>query len=275
VSAAAAVGRLEAAGVVRARWFLLSVILSGGLVLLFVAVGYRESSVLGFTGLGRVATGVVQAGLTFVPLLATLSTTQAVATARQNGVLEWYLSNPVSRASCFWGIYLPRLAAVALPVIAAVLLVGLGTAFSARPLPIGELARFVALLLGQAACFTAIGMCVGVYARTVDRALLGGLTAWLAAAALVDFVLLGVLLRWHLHPAAVFLLAGVNPVQAGRIAVLVGTDPELGVLGPVGTWIATTLGPTLALTYGLTWPFVVAAAALAAARIGFGRRDAS
>ena len=57
------------------------------------------------------------------------------------------------------------------------------------------------------------------------------------------------------------------------LGLLAGADAELGVLGPVGTWLTTTLGPGGTMAYALGWPVVVAGIALAAARRGFARGD--
>ncbi len=268
-----AIARIEVHGVLRARWFTAAVTLASALVGFFMLVATRESSVIGFTGFGRVMGGVVQASLLFVPLLALTSTTQAVTSARQGGVLEWYLSYPNGRGRCFWALFVPRLTAVALPVGGAVAILGLVAALMGQPVSPGLLAAFCTLLVGQAACFSALGMWVSTGARTTEQALLRGLLLWMAAVALVDFVILGLMLRWDMPPALVFILAGVNPVQAARVGILATVDPELGVLGPVGTWAVTTLGTGPTIAWGLSWPFLVGGAALLAARRRFGLAD--
>lgn len=268
-----AIARVEIHGVLRARWFAAAIVLAAGLVGFFMLVATRESAVVGFTGFGRVMGGVVQASLLFVPLLALASTTQAVTSARQAGVLEWYLSYPNGRERCFWALFLPRLGAVALPVAGAVGILGAVAAAMHQPVSFALLAAFVTLLVGQATCFSALGMWVSTGARTTEQALLRGLVLWMVAVALVDFVVLGLMLRWDLPAAAVFALAGVNPVQAARVGILATVDPELGVLGPVGTWAVTTLGTPATIAWGLCWPFIVGAVALFAARWRFHRVD--
>ncbi len=268
-----ALARLEARSVIRARWFFASIVLSALLVGFFLVVAARESSVLGFTGFGKVMAGVVQASLLLVPLLALASTAQAVTAARQAGVLEWYMSQPVSRNACFGALFFPRLAALVLPVVVSLLGLAGAAAALGQPVPIGLVLTFLGVLVGQALAFGALGMWVSTLARAPEQALLGAVAVWMGAAILVDFVLLGVLLRWDLPPMMVFLLAGLNPMQDGRIAVLAAVDPQLGVLGPVGTWAVATLGApaTLAITVG--WPLVLALVFSLLARRTFARRD--
>lgn len=265
--------RLEAHSVLRQRWFAAGILLCIAVVGFFTIVAAHESAVIGFTGFGRVMGGVVQAALLFVPLLAMFSTSQAVTAARQDGVLEWYLSYPNSRGRAFWAMFLPRVGAVILPLALAVACLGIASAMVGEPVPVALLAQFAASLAGQGFCFATLGMFVSVTARSPEQALLRGLLVWMACAVLVDFVVLGLLLRWEIPAGAVFGLAGINPVQAGRIGILAGIDPELGVLGPVGMWATTRLGPSLTVAYGLAWPVLLGAGMLGAARFAFDRRD--
>jgi ABC-type transport system involved in multi-copper enzyme maturation permease subunit len=267
--------RLEGAGVVRERWFAASLILAAGMVAFFALLASRESAVLAFTGFDRVLTGTGLAALVFLPLLALFSTSQVLPAARQRGVLEWYLSHPLSRGACFWSFFLPRLLAVCAPIAGSVVALGVLAAALGLPVPIGAIARFFALLVGQGFCFAAIGIALGALARSPEQALLAAVGVWMGAVALVDFALIGVLLRWRLPPEAVFALSGINPVQAARLGLLVGGDPDLGLLGPVGTWIVLHLGPTATLGYALAWPVSLGLVALGVGYAAFVRRDAS
>jgi ABC-2 type transport system permease protein len=267
--------RLETAGVLRARWFAAACALAAGLVGFFLVLASRESSVLAFTGFERVITGVGLAALVFLPLLAVFSTSQVIPQARQQGVLEWYLSHPVSRSSVFWAMFLPRVAAVSGPIVGTVVVLGIAAAGLGHAVPVALLARFALLLLGQGFCFAALGVLVSVTSRTPEQALLSGLGVWMAAVALIDFALIGVMLRWRVPPEAVFAISAANPVQAARLGLLVGSDPELGLLGPVGTWIAVHLGAGWTLGYALGWPILLGTVALIAARAVFLRRDVS
>ena len=105
--------------------------------------------------------------------------------------------------------------------------------------------------------YLGLGLLVSALANTMERAVVLALLVWLASVALHDFALIGLLLQWRMPAPLVFALAAVNPVEAARLAVLSSVDPELAVLGPVGFWIANTLGPRLAYSFGLAWPAAV------------------
>lgn len=268
-----AVARLETYAVMRQRWFGATLALAVGIVGFFVLVASRESAVIGFTGFGRVMAGVVQASLLFLPLLAVLATAQAVTGAHRDGVLEWYLSYPNGRGRCFRALFVPRLLAIVGPVAGSVVTLGVAAAVSGNPVNPALLGVFCGVLVGQGFCFASIGLAASATARTPEQALLRALVAWMTCAVLVDFVVLGLLLRWRLPAGAVFALAGVNPMQAGRIASLAALDPEMGVLGPVGTWATVTLGGPATLAWGLAWPVVVGLVALCVAWCAFAKRD--
>lgn len=265
--------RLESASVLRTRLVWASGALTASLVVLFVAFATRESAILAFTGFGRVVTGVGLAGLLVVPGLALFSTVQVVTNARQSGLLEWYLSHPIGRDGCFGALLLPRLVAVAGPVLLAIAGLEVAAIAFGAPIPLALLGRLAVVLVGQCACFWAAGAWLSVTAPSAEVALVRGILLLLACTVLLDFGLVGAMLRWRLEPHVVLALSALNPIQAGRLGVLGASDPELGVLGPVGTWVTTTLGPTVTTAYALGWPWVLAAVGAWGARRAFLRRD--
>jgi ABC-type transport system involved in multi-copper enzyme maturation permease subunit len=269
----APLSRLEGHAVLRQRWFVAAVAMAVAMVGFFYVLATRESEVLGFTGYGRVMAGVVQASLLFVPLLALLATAQAVPAARDGGVLEWYMTLPVDRAAAFRALWWPRLLAAGGPATLAVLLLGAVAVMTGRAVEPQLWGSLLLLLGGQAFCFAAVGMAIGAHSRSSEGALVRALLVWTACALLVDFVVLGLLLRWDLSPFAVFATAGVNPMQAGRVGILASIDPDMGALGPVGTWAVITLGAPLTTLWGLGWPVAVGLLALGLGRRRFLRAD--
>jgi ABC-2 type transport system permease protein len=83
------------------------------------------------------------------------------------------------------------------------------------------------------------------------------LLAFVVTSALHDVLLISVLLRSSLPPQLVFALASLNPSEAARVGILTSADPELSVLGPVGFWLANTLGPSAALGAAIAWPLLL------------------
>jgi ABC-2 type transport system permease protein len=271
-----ALTRLELSDALRSRWLQFTVVIDALVFGVFVWLGLRESSVLGFTGLSRVLLHMANATVIAVPLVALVATCQAVARARTTGHLELLLSQPVRRSEWFASLLTARLVVLLGPLLALIALTGLaGLLLGGRDAALGPMALH-ALLVSTTLlwAYVGIGLLVSAYSRTLERAVVLALLAWLLSAALHDFALIGLLLQWRLPPALVFGLAALNPVEAARIAVLSTVDPELSVLGPVGFFIANELGPRLAYTLGLLWPAVVGSVSLLVAARHLRRSDA-
>lgn len=275
MSAARVMWRLELAEALRSRWILFTGVVYALVFALFVWLGLRESTVLGFTGLSRVVLNATNAIVLAVPLVALVATSQTIVRGRQSGFFELMLSQPVRRRDWFVGVVASRFAVVVGPLVLLLLFTLVAN------LVVGDrdgalapiVARSLAVTASLAWAFVGIGFFVSAHAKTPERATVLALVAWVTASALHDFALIGALLRFKLAPAAVFTLAAANPVEAARIAMLSAVDPDLSVLGPVGFWIANQLGPTLALAVGVGWPAALGTVALVLANRRLVRTD--
>ena len=199
--------RMELAEVVRSQW--LAVCLGVYLVLgsVFVFVGLRESSVVGFTGMGRVLFSLCHALLFLLPLMALAVTGQSINRARSDGALELFMSHPVRRGSYFVAVTGVRTAALTLPLLAVLLLLGLlGSVGFGQSTPWSFIGRSAAVCSALLFAFAALGIAISTIVRSPARALTAIVGAWLVSVALLDFGLIALLLRWRFQPEAVFLL---------------------------------------------------------------------
>lgn len=263
----AALARLEVGEVLRSRWLALSAGLYAVLGGVFILVGLRESGVVGFTGMSRVMLSLTHALVVLLPLLALTGTGLAVTRARRDGTLELLFSHPVTRADYFGAVTLVRYGALLVPLL--VLLPGLalvGAVVFGQPAPWAFLARALAVSAALSWSFTGIGLAISTRVGEPDRALMAVLGTWVLSVALLDFGLIGLMLQWDLPASAVFVLAGLNPVEMARLALLSGAEPTLGTLGPVGFFLSEAIGPAWLLTAGVLWPLVVGAAGWLLAR---------
>ena len=266
--------RLELAEVRRARWAQLCCGVYALLAAGFVLVGLRESTVLGFSGMGRVLLSFAHALVLLLPLLALAASGQAINRARDDGTLELLFTLPVRRAAYFLAVTFVRLAVLLLPLVVLISAVAAFAAFGfGQQIPWGFLARTVALSGALLVAFLGLGIAISTLVRNPAAAVLWTLLAWAAGVALLDFGLIGLMLQWRLNPQTVFLLAALNPVQAVRVALLAGITPELSILGPVGFFISTRLSPAALVGLGIGWPLFVGGAAWGWALSRFSRGD--
>jgi ABC-2 type transport system permease protein len=265
--------RLELADALRSRWLAFAVLAYAAVFGAFTWLGLRESSVLGFTGLSRVVLNASNAIVIVLPLVALIATCQAVVKARTSGHFELFLSQPCRRREWFLALCLSR-AVVLIGPLAFALLALLGvSAFLEEGALLPMVVNCFAITCALVGSFIGLGMLVSALSPTAERAVVLALLVWLFVSALHDFAIIGVLMEWRLQPEVVFALTAINPTEAARLALLSGVDPELSVLGPVGFWLANTLGPRWTLWFGMLWPLTLGVSASALALYKLERTD--
>jgi ABC-type transport system involved in multi-copper enzyme maturation permease subunit len=270
-----AVLRLDYGEVRRSRWLTACLLFYGSVAAVFVWVGLRESSVYGFTGIGRVLFSMCHALVLALPLVALLATVQAVNRAREDGSLELYLSQPIGRGAFLAGITLVRLGVLVLPLGAVMLGIALcAGGLRGDAIPWAFVGRCLGVCTALLAAYVGIGLAASVLVRQAARATSLVFAIWAASVALLDFAGIALLLRWRLPPEAVFALAAANPVQAARMALLGAAQPTLATLGPVGFYLANHVGSPALLVLGTAWPLLVGAGAWLVAWRSFRRGDA-
>ncbi len=269
-----AVARLDFAEVSRSRWLAFCVGVYALVAAVFTLVGLRESSVLGFTGMGRVLLSVIHALVLVLPLLALSATAQAVGHAREEGALELLLSQPISRFAYVTGVTAVRYLALLVPLVLVIALMSvIGVVVFGEAMPWRFVGRTLALSAALLWAFVGLGLVVSTFVRHAAKAMMYALLLWALGIALLDFALVGMMLEWHLDARAVFLLAALNPVESARMALLSAAQPELGVLGPVGFFLATRVGPTALFALGVAWPAAVGFGGFAVATQRFRHGD--
>jgi ABC-type transport system involved in multi-copper enzyme maturation permease subunit len=263
----AALVRLELADIRRSHWLVACAALYALLAALFLVIGLRESTVVGFTGTGRVLASLGHALVLLLPLLALTGTAVVVNRAREGGALEVLFSQPITRDDYFVAVTLVRLGVLALPlfVLLPSLAIGGGVAFD-QPVPWAFLVRALAISAALLWTFVGVGLAVSTSVREPARAMVYLLLIWAAAVALLDFALVGAMLQWRLRPDAIFAIAAVNPVEAARLGLLSGAEPALDTLGPVGLFLAQRIGASGLFAVGVLWPAAVGTIAWAIAR---------
>ncbi len=269
-----AVARLDLAEALRSRWVLFSGLAYALLGGAFVFVGMRESSVLGFSGMGRALLSMIHALLLLLPLFALTATAQVINRAREDGTLELLFSHPVRRSVYFLAITITRYLVLALPLVVLMLVMtmigrwvfGQETSWSFVLQAMGISASLIAGFVGT-------GIAVSTFIRNQARAVIWILVIWAAAVAFMDFGLVAVMLNWRVTPEVVFILAALNPVQAARMALLAGTSSELSVLGPVGFYLMHQVGAAWLFALGLLWPLACGGSLWCAALLSFRRAD--
>jgi ABC-2 type transport system permease protein len=266
--------RLDFAEVLRSRWIWFctgTYLVLGGVLLV---VGVRESSILGFTGTSRVLLSFSNAMLLALPLIALMALAPAVQRARDDGSLELLLGQPLSPGVWFTAVCTVRYLALVVPLAAVMLVIGAwGQLVHDDPMPWQFIARSLAVSSSLLLAFAGIGAAISVFVRNPARVITYLVLVWAAGIALLDFGLIGLMLKWRLDAHVVFTLAVVNPVEAARLAIISDLQPDLASFGPVGFYMANRVGSAALFAIGVTWPALVGVATWFVAYLGFVRSD--
>lgn len=266
--------RLDFAEVLRSRWIWFctgTYLVLGGVLLV---VGVRESSILGFTGTSRVLLSFSNAMLLALPLIALMALAPAVQRARDDGSLELLLGQPLSPGVWFTAVCTVRYLALVVPLAAVMLVIGAwGQLVHDDPMPWQFIARSLAVSSSLLLAFAGIGAAISVFVRNPARVITYLVLVWAAGIALLDFGLIGLMLKWRLDPHVVFTLAVVNPVEAARLAIISDLQPDLASFGPVGFYMANRVGSAALFVIGVAWPALVGVVAWFVAYLGFVRSD--
>lgn len=224
----------------KSRWLLgfagVFALVSLGLSLTQAAGGEGDQ---GFT---RTTAGLVNLCLLLLPLLGLVLGAGALAGERERGTLSALLAQPISPIELLIGKYV----GLTLAVWAAVAL-GFGTSGVAIALlhpvsDIGAYLQFVALSAGLAMTTLAIGLLVSVWSDGRMKALATALVLWFVLVLFYDLAAIGIALSVSSSGATLLLAVLANPVEGARILAIIGLEPDLRILGPMGAYLVNEVG---------------------------------
>ena len=220
-------------------------------------LGLRSLSDLGLAGVGPGTAALINLAILFPPLMGMMLGANSLSSARERGLLPLMLVQPLSR--------LDHVAGVVIGLVGAVwLTIGFGFGASALLLAsvagaadIGGLLAIVASALGVAIVAVALGVAVSAIAGSRLQALGLSMGLWFLFAFAIDLVLAGVAASVHLGPLGLFVGVLLNPLEAGRVLMVLASGGDALTLGPFGAYLNVTVGAagaTLAVCASLaTW----------------------
>jgi ABC-2 type transport system permease protein len=241
---------------VRSKSFWIYSALFGGFVAVMFATGITESQVVGFVGLSRLMVTFMQVSMVILPIYVLISTVRSVVGDRENGVLEYVLSLPISFKNYYWAKFLGRFFVIYVPVFLAFLGAALWGLIKNLDVPWDLFFLYSGLLAVMVFFFLGLSMFLSTISKTQEMATSTAFIIWLFLVAFMDILLIGLLLKWRISPEPVIWSALLNPLQVFRTGSLILFDPKLTVLGPVSYYILDTIGRTAFITYSLLYPLI-------------------
>jgi Cu-processing system permease protein len=205
-------------------------------------LGLRSLSDLGLAGVGPGTGALINLAILFPPLMGIMLGANSLAAARERGLLSLMLVQPLSRLDLVAGVVLGLVGAVWLTIgfgfgASALLLAGVaGTADAAG------LLTLVASALGVGVVAVALGVAISALAGSRLMALGLSMGLWFLFTFAIDLVLAGLASGVHLGPFGLFVGVLLNPLEAGRVLMVLGSGADALTLGPFGAYLNDTVG---------------------------------
>jgi len=271
VNGAGTILQKEIRDAARSHW-LLGFALTFALIALALSIA-GSSGNGGGQGFTRTTASLVNLVLLLVPLLALVLGAGAIAGERDRGTLAMLLSQPISPMALLLGKYaglvLSVWAAIGLGFGAAGLLLAL-----LHPIAgVGLYLQFVLLASGLAAAMLSIGLLISVLSASRLTAIAVGIVVWFVVVLLYDLGAIALALSFSASGETLLLATLANPVEGARILAVVGLQPDLRVLGPLGSYLVNELGTGATVLLLLVALGGWTAAPLALAARVFARQD--
>ena len=272
MNAMGAVIRKELRDAARSRW-LAGFAATFALTALALSLAQGRGGDAAGQGFTRTTAGLVNLCLLLVPLLALSLGAGSVAGERERGTLASLLAQPISPAGLllakYVGLVLAVWAAIALGFGAAGVLLGLISPLAG----VGAYSQFTLLAAGLAATMLSLGMLISVWSDGRMKAFALAIVAWFVLVLFYDFAAIGIVLSVSASGRGLLAAVLANPVEGARILAVVGLEPDLRVLGQLGSYLVNELGvrTTTAVLLGALIAWTALPLALAA-RV-FARQD--
>jgi ABC-type transport system involved in multi-copper enzyme maturation permease subunit len=236
------IARWEFHGSVRARWVLVMAAIFGVLCLAVTLLAFRTVRGLGLSGIGPASATLVNLGVLLPSLMGMLLGAASLVGAREQGLLAMMAAQPLPRTSIVTGSFVGLTGS-----LWATLGVGFGVALLvmsgvARAGDVPALATLIVATAAVAMASVAIGVAISAYATNRGQAVAGAVGIWIVMALGVDLALAALAPSLHLGPRGLLAVVLLNPLEAGRILALLGTNLQGTALGPFGAYLMSTFG---------------------------------
>lgn len=255
------------------RW-LLSFAATFALLALVLSFVQGSSGDAGAQGFNRTTASLINLCLLLVPLLALVLGAAAISSERERGTLATLLAQPISQVEIFLGKYIGLSIAVWMAIALGFGGAGLLVALVNPLTDIGHYALFVVLSAVLASAMLSIGMLISVLSNSRVKALALAVMAWFVLVLFYDLGAISVAL-WISSSGRTLTLAALgNPVESVRLLAVMSLDPDLQVLGPLGSYLQNELGRAVSMAMLGIGVLAWTAAPVAIAAHIFNRQDA-
>ena len=242
---------------IRAKWFLVYSLVFGGMIALFFIAGVTQSQVMGFSGLSRLLLMYIQITIVILPIFILVTTVRSISGDRDNHILEYMLSFPISLKQYYWGKILGRFITVFLPVFFAMILAVIYGVIIGASVPWDILFLYSGLLFALSSAFLGIAFFISSFVKSSEVALGISFFVWIFLLAFIDIALISLMMQNRYEESMIIAIALANPMEIFRVAAISLFDPELTVMGPVAFYILDTFKQSVFVMFSILYPILL------------------
>lgn len=239
---------------IRAKWFLIYSLVFGGLIALFFIAGVTESQVMGFSGLSRLLLMYIQITIVILPIFILITTVRSISGDRDNNVLEYMLSFPISLKQYYWGKIIGRFITVYLPVLFAMIIAIIYGTMKGANIPWNIFFLYTGLLFSMSSAFLGIAFFISSFVKSSEIALGIAFFVWIVLLSFIDIALISLMMSQRMSTELIIFIAMINPMEIFRVAAISLFDPELTVMGPVAYYILDSMKQTTFVFVSMAYP---------------------
>lgn len=258
---------------IRSKWFLVYSIVFGGLIALFFIAGVTESQVMGFSGLSRLLLMYIQITIIILPIFILITTSRSISSDRDNNILEYMLSFPISLKQYYWGKFSGRFITVFLPVFMAMIFAVIFGLFKGASIPWGIMFLYSILLFSLSLSFLGIAFFISSIVKSSEVSLGISFFVWIFLLAFIDIALISLMLQNRMSEGLIIFISLINPMEIFRVAAISLFDPELTVMGPVAYYILDTFDKSVFIFISIIYPIILGALFALFGYVIFSKRD--
>lgn len=242
---------------IRAKWFVVYSLIFGGMIALFFIAGVTQSQVMGFSGLSRLLLMYIQVTIVILPIFILITTVRSISGDRDNHILEYMLSFPISLKQYYWGKILGRFITVFLPVFFAMFLAIIYGAIIGASIPWKIFFLYSGLLFALSSAFLGIAFFISSFVKSSEVALGISFFVWIFLLAFIDIALISLMMQNRFEESMIIAIALANPMEIFRVAAISLFDPELTVMGPVAFHILDTFKQSTFVMFSILYPVLL------------------
>lgn len=242
---------------IRAKWFVVYSLIFGGMIALFFIAGVTQSQVMGFSGLSRLLLMYIQVTIVILPIFILITTVRSISGDRDNHILEYMLSFPISLKQYYWGKILGRFITVFLPVFFAMFLAIIYGSIIGASVPWEIFFLYSGLLFALSSAFLGIAFFISSFVKSSEVALGISFFVWIFLLAFIDISLISLMMQNRFEESMIIAIALINPMEIFRVAAISLFDPELTVMGPVAFHILDTFKQSTFVMFSILYPVLL------------------